>query len=205
MRKNSTELGAASGNMPRLLLEARKREAKLVERLRTLVEIESPSGDKGAVDRAQTSFAAWAVVPGGKIRRHKHRDYGDSLEVHFDAGSSRMKPILLLGHLDAVWDHGTLACMPWKVTRDVIAGPGVLDMKAGVMMALTAVEMLKDLQLLPRPITLLLHGDEEIRSPASRRITEEVAKPATPSTSLSLRRERWARTRQHARPSECTA
>ncbi len=66
--------------------------------------------------------------------------------------------------------------MPWKVTRDRIAGPGVLDMKAGVMMSLTAVEIVRVLQLLRRPVTLLLHGDEEIGSPASRRVTESVAK-----------------------------
>ena len=168
--------GAASSEMPVLLLEARQRESRLVERLRALVEIESPSGDKEAVDRAQTVFAAWAMEAGGTIRRHKHRDFGDSLEVPFGGGSSRIKPILLLGHLDTVWDQGTLACMPWKATRDTIAGPGVLDMKAGVMMALTAVEILKDLHLLQRPVTLLLHGEEEIGSPASRKVTEAVAK-----------------------------
>ena len=176
MKKGITKAGAASSDMPLLLLEAQKRESRLVERLRALVEIESPSGDKEAVDRAQTVFAAWAVEAGGTIRRHKHRDYGDSLEVRFDDRSSGGKPILLLGHLDTVWDHGTLAGMPWKATKDTIAGPGVLDMKAGVMMALTAVEMLKELQLLQRPVVLLLHGDEEVGSPASRKVTETVAK-----------------------------
>ncbi len=176
MKKGITKAGAASSDMPLLLLEAQKRESRLIERLRALVEIESPSGDKEAVDRAQTVFAAWAVEVGGTIRRHKHRDYGDSLEVRFDDRSSGGKPILLLGHLDTVWDHGTLAGMPWKATGDTIAGPGVLDMKAGVMMALTAVEMLKDLRLLQRPVVLLLHGDEEIGSPASRKVTETVAK-----------------------------
>ena len=176
MKKGITKAGAASSDMPLLLLEAQKRESRLVERLRTLVEIESPSGDKEAVDRAQTVFAAWAGEAGGTIRRYKHRDYGDSLEVRFGGGSFGGKPILLLGHLDTVWDHGTLAGMPWKATRDLIAGPGVLDMKAGVIMALTALEMLKDFQLLQRPVTLLLHGDEEIGSPASRKVTETVAK-----------------------------
>jgi len=52
----------------------------------------------------------------------------------------------------------------------------VLDMKAGVVMGLTAVEMLRDLELLQRPVTVLLHGDEEIGSPASRKVTEAVAR-----------------------------
>src|SRR5579863_3037230 len=83
---------------------------------------------------------------------------------------------MILGHLDTVWDGGTIARMPWKMTRERIAGPGVLDMKAGVVMALTAVEIVQSLHLLQRPVTLLLHGDEEIGSPASRRVTESAAR-----------------------------
>jgi glutamate carboxypeptidase len=121
-------------------------------------------------------FAAWAEEAGAKIRLHKHRRYGDTLEARFGASFSRNKPILLLGHLDTVWDHGTLQQMPWRETDEIIAGPGVLDMKAGVIMALTAIEILRDLQLLSQPIILLLHGDEEIGSPVSRKITEAVAR-----------------------------
>ncbi len=79
---------------------------------------------------------------------------------------------MLLGHLDTVHEIGTLARMPLKITRDRIAGPGVLDMKAGVMMALTAVEALQELHLLTRPVTLLIHGEEEVGSPVSRALTE---------------------------------
>jgi glutamate carboxypeptidase len=176
MKKKTDTSRVVSRHLSSLLLESKKREVRLVERLRSLVEVESPSGNKVAVDRALDVFALWAAEAGGKIRRYKHRDYGDSLEVRFGSTSSGEKPILLLGHLDTVWDHGTLARMPWRATREVIAGPGVLDMKAGVMMALTAIEMLKDLHLLQRPITFLLHGDEEIGSPASRKVTESVAR-----------------------------
>ena len=173
---------AAQVDVQRLLAEAEAREAGMVERLRRLVEIESPSGDKAAVDRAMGVFAEWAEAAGGVVKWHRHRGFGDSAEVRFAggaagaAGSSKEKAVLLLGHLDTVWDHGTLKQMPWRATEDVIAGPGVLDMKAGVVMALTAVEMLKDLALLRRPVTMLLHGDEEIGSPASRKVTETVAR-----------------------------
>jgi glutamate carboxypeptidase len=163
-------------NLARLQEEATKRKTLLIERLQTLVEIESPSSDKKAVDHAMSVFAAWAKEAGAKIRLHKHRLYGDTLEARFGASSSRNKPVLLLGHLDTVWDHGTLQQMPWRETDEIIAGPGVLDMKAGVIMALTAIEILRDLQLLSQPIILLLHGDEEIGSPVSRKITEAVAR-----------------------------
>jgi len=158
-----------------ILAAVQRREAELIDRLRTLVEIESPSSAKSAVDQAQTVFAGWAEAAGGTLLRHRHRHFGDSLEVRFGKPARGEKPTLLLGHLDTVWPVGTLAKMPFKVTRDRIAGPGVLDMKAGVLMALTAIETLQEMQLLHRPVTLLLHGDEEVGSPASRKLTETIA------------------------------
>jgi glutamate carboxypeptidase len=160
----------------RLLTEAGKREATLIDRIKTLVEIESPSSDKAGVDRAQNVFDEWAEAAGGLVRRHPRRKFGDSLEIRFGEPNRRQRPITMLGHLDTVWDLGTLADMPFKVTRDRIAGPGVLDMKAGVVMALTVVELLQELKLLRRPVTLLIHGDEEVGSPLSRQLTEAVAK-----------------------------
>ena len=158
-----------------LLAEARRREPELIDRMRALVEVESPSSDKAAVDHAMSLFGGWAEQAGGRLRWHRHREHGDSLEVRFGKASAREKPVLLLGHLDTVWDHGTIGQMPWTVTRDRIAGPGVLDMKAGVVMALAAIEMLETTGLRHRPVTVLLHGDEEIGSPASRPVTEAVA------------------------------
>ncbi len=154
----------------------RARGPQLIDRLRELVEIESPSSEKACVDQAQSLVAGWASAAGGEVRRHAFARFGDSLEVRFGPAARGSKPRLLLGHLDTVWELGTLARMPWRVTRDRIAGPGVLDMKAGVVMALTALESLSELKLLAGPVILLLHGDEEIGSPASRALTERVAR-----------------------------
>lgn len=165
----------ASVEVSAILGKVQQREAALVERLRTLVEIESPTADKPGVDRAQSVFAEWAEAAGGNVKRHAHREFGDSLEVRFGKPARGQKPTLLLGHLDTVWALGTLATMPFRATGDRIAGPGVLDMKAGVLMALAAVETLLELGLLQRPVTLLIHGDEEVGSPASRKLTEQVA------------------------------
>jgi glutamate carboxypeptidase len=66
--------------------------------------------------------------------------------------------------------------VPWQLTRERVCGPGVFDMKAGVVMALSALEILIANEALTTPVTLLLHGDEEIGSPASRPVTESVAK-----------------------------
>jgi glutamate carboxypeptidase len=82
---------------------------------------------------------------------------------------------LLLGHLDTVWPLGTLKTMPCKLREGRLWGPGTLDMKAGVAMAFTAIEMLGEAALLNREIVLLLNSEEEIGSPVSRPITERLA------------------------------
>jgi glutamate carboxypeptidase len=79
--------------------------------------------------------------------------------------------VLVLGHLDTVWPLGTLARWPFAVSGDVATGPGVFDMKAGVVQALAALQSLPSLD----GICLLLNTDEEIGSPTSRDLILESA------------------------------
>jgi len=83
---------------------------------------------------------------------------------------------MLLGHLDTVWPVGTLAKMPFRIADGRAWGPGVLDMKAGVAMGLTAVEILREKDELQRPVIFLLNSDEEVGSTASRAMTEKLAR-----------------------------
>jgi glutamate carboxypeptidase len=115
-----------------------------------------------------------ALEQGASIKRHKQREFGDVLELRFEPSRSKQKPVLLLGHLDTVWSIGTLKKMPWREADGRYWGPGVLDMKAGVVMALAALDTLRELKL-SRPATLLLNSDEEVGSPISRPITERLA------------------------------
>jgi len=142
--------------------------------LRSLVLQESPSEDRLAVNEAVALVEGHARVLGGTVRRHGHSHFGDILELRFGPARSSRKPILLLGHLDTVWPLGTLATMPWREADGRYWGPGVLDMKAGVVMALAAVSILQELGL-DRPVCLLLNSDEEVGSSASWQITEELA------------------------------
>jgi len=167
---------AHSVDVSSILHEVYGREAVLIDRLRQLTEIESPSSSKAGVDRAQSLLANWAEASGGKVIRHVFNHFGDSLEMQFGEKLSGKDGVLILGHVDTVWALNTLAQMPFLVSEERIAGPGVLDMKSGVLMALTAVEVLSDMTLLSRPVTLLIHGDEEVGSPSSRELTETVAK-----------------------------
>jgi glutamate carboxypeptidase len=150
-------------------------EKLLHSRLRELVLVESPSEDSAGVNSASELVATWAKGSGGRVRFRRQKNFGDVVELRFGSPRSRQKPVLLLGHLDTVWPLGTLESMPWREEKGRLYGPGVLDMKAGVVMALTAVEALRELALL-RPVTLLLNSEEEIGSPVSRPITERLAR-----------------------------
>jgi glutamate carboxypeptidase len=142
--------------------------------LHELVAQESPSEDRLAVNAAMTLAQHWALEQGARIKRHKQRQFGDVLELRFGPSRSKQKPVLLLGHLDTVWPIGTLKKMPWRKADGRYWGPGVLDMKAGVVMALAALNTLLEMKL-SRPATLLLNSDEEVGSPISRAITERLA------------------------------
>ncbi len=167
--------------MRALLAGARRKQPALLQFLRCLVESESPSADKAAVNRCLALATSQAKSLGARVKLHRQRSHGDVLEAHFGPHtSSRSKspsapPILLLGHLDTVWPIGTLRSMPWRVADGRVHGPGVLDMKSGVAMAFTAIEMLSEANLLHREIILLINPDEEVGSPISRPITEKLA------------------------------
>jgi glutamate carboxypeptidase len=165
--------------MNRLIETVRSCEARLRVRLRQLVEIESPSDDRAAVNRAAAYVIAWARELGAEVRRHGGGSFGDVVELRFGA-STNGKPVLLLGHLDTVYPMGTLTTMPWREVDGEdgvrLHGPGVVDMKAGVVMALEAITALRELNALNRPVTLLLNPDEEVGSEVSRPHTERLAR-----------------------------
>ena len=163
----------------RLIEQVRGAEPRLRVRLRELVEIESPSDDREAVNCAADRVADWARELGGDVRRHPGGTYGDVMELRFGAGAQG-KPVLVLGHLDTVYPMGTLKTMPWREIEAEdgvrLQGPGVVDMKAGVVMALEAIAALREQGAMTRPVTVLLNPDEEVGSEVSRPHTERLAR-----------------------------
>ncbi len=157
------------------LAGARRKQAALLDLTRRLVLAESPSDDRAAVDACADLAVTHIKSLGGRVRLHKQRNFGNVVEARFGPRPKAGK-VLLLGHLDTVWPLGTLKSMPCKVSEGRLWGPGTLDMKAGVAMALTAVEMLTEAGLLQHEVVLLLNSDEEVGSPVSRPITEKLAK-----------------------------
>lgn len=157
-----------------ILRHVEKKQRWIHDTLRELVQQESPSEDRQAVNAAMALADHWAHEQGARAKRHRQSQFGDVLELRFGPTRSSRKPVLLLGHLDTVWPIGTLAKMPWREAEGRYWGPGVLDMKAGVVMALAALSTLREMKS-ARPTTLLLNSDEEVGSTISRAITERLA------------------------------
>ncbi|MFZ8909727.1 MAG: M20/M25/M40 family metallo-hydrolase [Candidatus Nanopelagicales bacterium] len=154
-----------------LLSAAKARRDDLVEAVRTLVEVESPSADVAACERAVTAAAemvrSW-LGSAGRVEIHEGRPI-----LRWGPDQPR---VLLLGHLDTVWPIGTLERIPWSVDGDHLRGPGVFDMKVGVVQAIGAVALLG---LGPDDgVGILLTTDEEIGSGCSRAVIEEAARRA---------------------------
>jgi len=165
---------AAQSALPLRYFEDRK--LQITETLRQLVEVESPSDNKPAVDRLGELLAGRFEALGGHAKFHRAQDFGDHLQVDFP-GKSAGKSVLLLGHMDTVYPLNTLATMPCRITGQKLFGPGSFDMKSGIAIMLHAIEALHAAHgdELPRPVTILLVSDEEVGSDSSRHITENLA------------------------------
>lgn len=186
MAKSASKAKRAAGNGisradgQAILQWLARAQPRMVGTIKNLVELESPSSSKPAVDALVAHLAQEFRRAGGKVTRHPQREAGDHLEVEFAAGKNgngHAKPVLLLGHCDTVWDVGTLRQMPFLVQKGRLWGPGVYDMKAGIAQMLYALGALREVAGgLPRPVTVLLVSDEEVGSDTSRKLTETLAK-----------------------------
>jgi len=153
---------------------ARGRQNELLSDLKALVEIESPSSDKPAVDHLAEFLASRLEHHGANAQIHVSDGVGNHVQADYP-GVSDSKPVLLLGHIDTVWDIGTLKQMPFRVANGRVWGPGVLDMKAGVAIAMHAMALLDEHKSPHPPVRMLFVSDEEIGSHSSRKITEKLA------------------------------
>ena len=163
--------GVRPQSLPELLDAARARHGDLLDGVRTLVEVESPSSDleacRDCISTAAQIVGEWLGTP-ATIREHGGRPV-------LQWGPQRPR-VLLLGHLDTVWPVGTLQRIPWQVDGDRMRGPGVFDMKTGVIQAIGALALLEADQ--QDGVGLLLTTDEEIGSGTSRDLIEDTARDA---------------------------
>jgi glutamate carboxypeptidase len=162
-----------TGNL-RDFSEARADE--MVAGLRRLVELESPTRDKAAVDALGALVAEQVRALGATVTLDKQPKWGDHVVARWQGPAARPQ-LLILCHLDTVWPLGTLAERPVRIEDGRLYGPGGYDMKAGVVITLTALRGLRALGRWPeRPVTALFTSDEELGSRSSRALIEREAR-----------------------------
>jgi glutamate carboxypeptidase len=145
----------------------------MMKLLQEMVETESPTYDKEAVDRMGKIVIREAKKLVAEIEIHPKKNFGDNIIARFGEGKNG---ILLLGHLDTVFPLGTLEMQPFYEKYGRVYGPGTLDMKSGLVIMLTAVAALQEEGKTPkRPITMLFNSDEEMGSYQSRELIENEA------------------------------
>ena len=148
---------------------------ELKQLLKLLVETESPSYDKTAVNRVGAIVADEARKLGAQVEIIPNQETGNHVLSKWESGKDG---ILLLCHMDTVFSLGTIQKTPFREDGEKIFGPGTLDMKAGIVIALAAIEDAQK-QGLNRAITLLCTSDEEIGSDTSRELIKSLAKEST--------------------------
>jgi glutamate carboxypeptidase len=146
----------------------------LLDELESWVRLETPTTDPAAVNRLMDIAERDLIQAGAIVTRIPGRDgFGDTL-VARTPGASNLKPVMMAGHLDTVWSHGTLDTMPFVIEGDIARGPGIYDMKAGSFLGFNALRSILTQKIKTnRPITLLLTPDEEVGSPTSRALIED--------------------------------
>ncbi len=155
-----------------------EQQAAMLTELKNLVEQETPSGENEAIQRVQTQLGEKFARLGGQVDIIEGPK-GNHLKVSWGEAGPDNPQILAVGHIDTVWPMGTLARKPFKVEDGLAFGPGVYDMKAGIVLLQFAMQALQQHNLKPaRPFTILITADEEVGSRTSRSLIEAEAKKA---------------------------
>ena len=177
-------------------------QGEMLASLADLVNHESPSTDKAHLDAlAEVLAQRWRSL-GAEVRIVENVERGNHVRVFVPSTSPEANarpPAVILGHFDTVWPVGTLDRKPFTVDGGRATGPGVYDMKGGLVIAEFAIRAIRDLGLvLPRPVVLVLNADEEIGSGSSRALIESeaaeaayvlVLEPAVPGGALKTSRK----------------
>jgi glutamate carboxypeptidase len=179
----------------------RSRQGEMIHLLKQISALESPTDDKKAVDACSSFVAKEFRKLGSKVTTWPQKDIGDLVEIEYAPG--RLKDaddeLLILTHIDTVWPVGKIAKMPFYISGNKLFGPGVLDMKAGLVILFFALATLRSLNLKPQKrIRIFINSAEETGHRASYDVIRRLAKrsslvlclePALPGGGLKLERK----------------
>ena len=179
--------------------------------LEALVTVESPSADVDRNLMVAAGLQRELELRGASVERHPGPGYGEHLVARVEGKSGPGPPLLVVGHMDTVWVVGTLARMPFAIeaSNDRVCGPGTYDMKGGLAVAITALDLLSLVGRRPAgDLLFLITCDEELGSPTSRGLIEEhagrargalVLEPSVPGGAAKTRRKGMGRFRVSVR------
>lgn len=179
----------------------KSRKGEMINLLKEIVNRESPSGDKKAVDACSAFVIQEFKKTGARINRFPQKKIGALYVAEYPSPvpKSITEQILLLLHVDTVWPVGKIHKMPFYVSEEKIFGPGVLDMKASIVMALFSLKALSELNTLPKKkIAVFINSAEEIGSEESYTVIKSLCKksdcvlclePSLPGGALKAQRK----------------
>lgn len=150
------------------------RQEDMVALLTQLVELESPTDDKAALDQLSGFLVKECRALGAEVQVLSQQESGNHVRARWGSGTGG---VLILCHMDTVWDVGTIRDRPVRIEDEKLYGPGAFDMKGGIVNVLWALRTLRALDLTPSgPVTLVLNSDEETGSATSRDLIEAEAR-----------------------------
>jgi len=155
-----------------------EQQGAMLALLEELVNIDSGSYDKAGVDAVGERLRRFFEEQGVPTSAIRNEAYGDVLKAHASGGGGGNKPIVLMGHRDTVFPKGEAARRPFRIEGGRAYGPGVCDMKGGLVLNAFVLAAYHRFGGAPAPLIGLFTSDEEIGSPACRPVIEETAREA---------------------------
>ena len=156
---------------------ARAMREEYLRDLGQIVNIDSPTDDKAGVDAVGRMVRDWLTAVGGTVETFPQTERGDHLRATWQ-GAAGSPTVLLVGHIDTVFPTGAVAERPFTITGNRATGPGVSDMKSGILAGIYAIRILRALDISLPTLRYVINTDEEVGSLTSRALIEEAARDA---------------------------
>ena len=174
----NTSTATLAGHEAKICAWLAAQRQPMIDLIEEVVNIDSGSYDKAGVDRVGERFTQFFTEHGLPTTVERNDTYGDAIHIRLDDALSNEKPILLMGHRDTVFPKGEVARRKFTIENGRAYGPGVVDMKSGLVMNAFVLAAFKQFGGAPAPLAGLITSDEEIASPSSRPVIERVAREA---------------------------
>lgn len=150
-------------------------QQELLERLELIVNIDSGTGQREGIDRIMKYLEQWLETMGFSVQLHNSDGYGQNLVARV-RGNGGVR-LLLVGHLDTVYSAGAVVSRPFQVIDGLAFGPGVIDMKSGVLMGVYSLRALLESGFEQfGEIIVVFNNDEEVGSVGSAPLLREIAR-----------------------------